>query len=140
VKSPFLIFALKCSIILYFTTCTGINEFTTAVSATPNVTKGVWKVSLCKEDNIDPSTDMTEYSLLFKPDGTFVVTGNEVETTGNWSEDEISNKMKITLETSDPCLKKLNNNWTVSNVSKTSITLLNNNNKNTDSRLHLASL
>lgn len=139
-KSPLLIFALKCSIILYFTTCTGIDEFTTAVSATPNVTKGVWKVSLCKEENIDQSADITEYSLLFKPDGTIVVNGNDVEITGNWSEDEISNKMKITLETNDPCLKKLNNNWTVSNVSKTNITLLNNNNKNTDSRLHLASL
>ncbi|MBK6633124.1 MAG: hypothetical protein IPG38_01335 [Chitinophagaceae bacterium] len=104
-KSPLLIFALKCSAILYFTTCTGINEFATAVSATPNVTKGVWKVSLCKDANTDLSTELSEYSLLFKPDGTIVVKGNEAETTGNWSEDEISNKMKITLETSDPCLK-----------------------------------
>ncbi len=137
-KSPLLIFALKCSAILYFTTCTGINEFATAVSATPNVTKGVWKVSLCKDANTDLSTDLSEYSLLFKPDGTIVVKGNEAETTGNWSEDEISNKMKITLETSDPCLKKLNNNWTVSKVSKTSITLQNNNTD--ESRLQLASL
>jgi hypothetical protein len=124
---------------LYFTTCTGINEFTTAVSATPKVTKGVWRVNLCKDAPVNFHEEMVEYTLLFKADGTIIVKSKDAETTGNWSEDEISKKMNITLETDDPCLAKLNNNWQISKITKTSITLQNTNNTQ-DSRLHLASL
>ena len=71
-KSPFLIFALKCSVILYFAACTGINEYTTAVSATPQVTKGAWKVNFFKDANQDLSNDLAGYTLTFIPSGKII--------------------------------------------------------------------
>ena len=138
-KSPFLIFALKCSVILYFAACTGINEYTTAVSATPNVTKGQWKVNSFKEASQDLSNDLTGYTLTFIPSGKIIVIKNGQVIRGNWSEDEILKRMTIDLDTNDPNLKKLNDQWNVSVVTKTGVSLQNTKNPTTG-RLQITSL
>jgi len=139
VKSPFLIFALKCSVILYFAACTGINEYTTAVSATPNVTKGQWKVNLFEDANKNLSKDLTGYTLTFIPSGKIIAVKNGQVINGNWSEDEILKRMTIDLDTNDPNLKKLNDQWNVSVVTKTGVSLQNTKNPTTG-RLQITSL
>ena len=138
-KSPFLIFALKCSVILYFAACTGINEYTTAVSATPNVTKGQWKVNLFEDANKNLSKDLTGYTLTFIPSGKIIAVKNGQVINGNWSEDEILKRMTIDLDTNDPNLKKLNDQWNVSVVTKTGVSLQNTKNPTTG-RLQITSL
>ena len=138
-KSPLIIFALKCSVILYFAACTGINEYTTAVSATPQVTKGVWKVNLFKEAGKDLSGDLAGYRLTFIPSGKIMAVKNGEVIRGNWSEDEILKRITITLDTNDPNLKKLNDQWKISTVTKTGVSLQNTENPTTG-RLQITSL
>ncbi|HMI77889.1 MAG TPA: hypothetical protein VK484_03805 [Ferruginibacter sp.] len=125
--------------ILYFAACTGINEYTTAVSATPNVTKGQWKVNLFEDANKNLSKDLTGYTLTFIPSGKIIAVKNGQVINGNWSEDEILKRMTIDLDTNDPNLKKLNDQWNVSVVTKTGVSLQNTKNPTTG-RLQITSL
>ncbi len=138
-KSPLIIFTLKCSVIIYFAACTGLNEFTTAVSASPQVTKGVWKVNLFKDAGKDLSNDLTGYTLTFIPSGKIMAVRNGEIIRGNWSEDEILKRFTINLETNDPNLKKLNDHWNISGVTKTDVSLQNTK-KPTTGRLQITSL
>ena len=138
-KSPFIIFALKCSVIMYFAACTGINEYTTAVSATPQVTKGQWKVNFFKDANMDLSNDLTGYTLTFIPSGKLMAVKDGLIIRGNWSEDEILKRLTIDLDTNDPNLKKLNDQWNVSLVTKKGVSLQNTKNPAT-ARLQITSL
>jgi hypothetical protein len=125
VKSPLLLFALKCSVILYFAACSGIADYTTAVSATPLVTKGCWKISVFTEAGNNQASDLSGYCLTFDPAGKVKVTKDGKEISGNWSEDDILKRITISLDTNDPQLIMLNNYWNISSVSKTEVTLQN---------------
>ena len=138
-KSPLIIFTFKCSVIIYFAACTGLNEFTTAVSASPKVTKGVWKVNLFKDAGKDLSNDLTGYTLTFIPSGKIMAVRNGEIIRGNWSEDEILKRLTINLETNDPNLKKLNDHWNISGVTKTDVSFQNIK-KTTSGRLQITSL
>jgi hypothetical protein len=139
VKSTLVIFALKCSFILYFAACTGINEYTTAVSATPHVTKGAWKVNLFTEDTNDRTAALDGYILTFEPTGKIVASKDGHKITGNWAEDDILKRITINLETKDPALKKLNDYWSISSVTKSGLSLQNLE-KSSNGRLQITSL
>lgn len=138
-KSPLLIFTIKCSIILYFAACTSIGKDSSAVSASPHVTKGTWKVNLLKEANKDISNQLAGYTLNFLPSGKIIAVKNGELIRGNWSEDEILKRITINLETKDPYLLKLNDRWNVSTVSDKGVTLQNTQNP-TEGRLQITSL
>jgi hypothetical protein len=139
VKSPLIIFALKFSIILYFAACTSLGEGTKAKSATPHVTKGVWKVNFFKEDGKDMSTELAGYTLTFVPSGKIIAVRNGELIRGNWSEDEILKRITINLDTKDPYLTKLNDRWNISTVTDKGVTLQNTEN-DSDGRLQITSL
>lgn len=124
-KKPVLLFAIKCSIIVYFAACTGINEYATSVSATPQVTQGTWKVNLFIESQTDETAVFEGCALVFEPNGKIIINKNGQQITGNWAEDDISKKITINLDTNDPALAKLNNNWTVSNISNAGVSFEN---------------
>ncbi len=138
-KNSLLIFALKCSVILYFAACSGIGDYSTAVSATPLVTKGIWKVNLFIDANTDQTNGFTGYTLTFDPAGTIKATKNGMEISGNWSEDDILKRITINLNTKDPVLAKLNDYWNISAVSKTGVNLQNTQNPS-NGRLQITSL
>lgn len=138
-KKPFLLFALKCTVILYFAACTGIGDNTSRISATPHVTKGMWKVNLLKEAGKDMSNDLTGYTLTFIPSGKIIAVKNGELIRGNWSEDEILNRITINLETKDPNLTKLNDHWNISTVTDKKVTLQNTENPSSG-RLQITSL
>jgi hypothetical protein len=134
-----LIVAIKCSVILYFTACTGIDKMTTTVSASPHVTRGAWKVNLYTESKNDETFEFDDCMLTFETSGKIVAYKNGKKITGNWAEDNISKKVTINLETKDPALSKLNDNWTISTISKWQLNFENTSNP-TDRKLQITSL
>jgi hypothetical protein len=138
VKSPILLFTLKCSVILYFAACSGIGDYASGVSATPVVTKGIWKVNLYSNADKDNTNEFAGYTFTFNPGGEVKANKNGVEVIGNWSEDDISKKITINLGTKDPVLTKLNDHWNVSAIKKAELVFQNN--ENTNDRLQITSL
>lgn len=139
-KKPLLIFALKCSVILYFAACTGISDLTNAVAATPHVTRGAWKINLFTDANINETPGLAGYVLTFDASGKITASKNNgAPITGNWSEDEIQKRITIDLNTNDPVLKRLNDYWNVMSVTKTGISFKNAENPS-GSRLQITSL
>jgi hypothetical protein len=138
-KKPFLLFTIKCSVILYFAACTGINEYTVAESATPHVTKGSWKINLFTESKIDKTTNFDGFTLTFEPNGKIIASRKGQVITGNWYEDDIIKKININLDTKDPALTKLNDYWNISDISNAGLELQNADNPS-DGRLQLTSL
>jgi hypothetical protein len=138
-KKPFLLFTIKCSVILYFAACTGINEYTVAESATPHVTKGSWKINLFTESKIDKTTNFDGFTLTFEPNGKIIASRKGQVITGNWYEDDIIKKININLDTKDPALTKLNDYWNISDISNAGLELQNAENPS-GGRLQLTSL
>ena len=138
-KKPLLIFALKCSIIVYFAACTGIDHYLSAESATPHVTKGTWKINLFQNNNTTQTNEFGGYTLTFDPIGKIKVVKNGKITTGNWSEDEIANRITINLDTNDPVLTKLNDYWNVSSITQSGVSF-NNHEGSSKGRLQITSL
>ncbi|MBK8522133.1 MAG: hypothetical protein WAT20_00195 [Ferruginibacter sp.] len=138
-KKPILLFAIKCSVILYFAACTGIDKMTTAISATPRVTRGAWKINLYTESRNDKTAAFDDCMLTFEPSGKIIAYKNGQKITGNWAEDDILNRISIQLDTKDPTLVKLNNNWHISHISKGQLNF-NTTNNPTDSQLQITSL
>ena len=115
-KSPLLIFALKCSVILYFAACTGIGEYACSVSATPQITKGDWKIKLFTDAQNDQTNVFDGYTLTFEPTGKIIVAKNGEKVIGNWAEDDILKRITINLDTKDAALAKLNDYWQIARV------------------------
>jgi len=138
VKSPLLLFTLKCSVILYFAACSGIGDYASAVSATPVVTKGVWKVNLYSDAHKDQTNEFAGYTFTFQPGGEVKAYKDGAEISGNWSEDDISKRITINMGTRDPVLTKLNDYWNVSAITKAGVIFQNN--ENTNGRLQITSL
>ena len=138
-KKTTLLVALKCSVILYFAACTGINKIATAISATPQVIKGAWKINLYTEANNDETARFDGCMLTFDAAGKITAYKNGEKITGNWAEDEMLKTITINLDTKDPALSKLNTNWNVSNISKWQLSF--NNSKNEElSQLQITGL
>jgi hypothetical protein len=138
-KKTTLLVTIKCSVILYFAACTGIDKITTAVSATPRVTKGAWKINLYTESKNDKTAAFDGCMLTFEPTGKIIAYKNGKKITGNWAEDDILKRISINLDTKDPALAKLNKNWNISNISKWQLSF-NTTNNPTDSQLQITSL
>ena len=138
-KKPVLLFAIKCSVILYFVACTGIDKISTAISATPRVTKGAWKINLFTESKNDKTAGFDGFILTFETSGRIIAYKNGEKITGNWAEDNILKRITINLNTKDPALSKLNDYWNISNISKWQLNFENTNHPE-DSQLQITSL
>jgi len=131
-KKPLLIFAIKCSVILYFAACTGINEYTSTVSATPQITKGTWKVKLFTDAGNDRTETFEHYVLTFDPTGKIVALNGSEKVTGNWAEDDISKRITINLDTHDAVLVRLNSSWEISMIGDDGLSFKNTQNPSKD--------
>ena len=138
-KKPVLIFALKCFVIIYFAACTGIDQYANTVSATPQITKGAWKVNLFTEAQNNQTANLAGYSLTFEPTGKIIATKNGEKITGNWAEDDILKRITINLHTKDAALVKLNYSWSISKISKAALSFKNTENPS-NGRLQITSL
>jgi hypothetical protein len=128
---PFLLFAIKCSVIMYFAACTSIENYTIAKTATPVVTKGVWKVKLFQDANNDKTNDFAGYTFTFNMSGNVKASKNGIDINGSWAEDDISKKITLNLDAKDPALTRLNNYWNITGINKSEVNLQNNTTVNT---------
>lgn len=138
-KKPLLIFALKCSVILYFAACTGINDYRNTVSATSKVTKGTWKINLFTQGQQNETNQFSNCIISFDPSGKITINKNGQTVTGNWIEDNIMQRITISLNTNDAALTKLNDYWNISKISKSGISFRGNQNSVND-RLEITNL
>ncbi len=120
---PFLLFAIKSSVILYFAACTSIDTLTADKSATPVITKGTWKVDVYGDANKEKINDFAGYNFVFGATGDLKAIKNGVEIKGNWSEDNISKRITINLGKTDPILAKLNDYWNIRDIANLQIDL-----------------
>jgi hypothetical protein len=134
-KKPFLLFTLKCAVILYFAACTSIEDYTVAQAATPVVTRGTWKVNLYQDANNDNTNDFAGYSFTFTTAGDFKANKNGVDVNGSWAEDNISKRVTLNLGTNDPVLVRLNKYWTLKGVTNARVDF-----ENSSTRLNISSL
>lgn len=117
-KTPLLLFAGICLVIIILTACTGVNKITTTITAKSRVVRGAWKINLYTESKIDETYAFGGFMLTFEASGKIVAYKNGEKITGNWAEDAILNRISINLDTKDPTLKKLNDHWNISNITK----------------------
>ena len=124
-NKPFLLFALKCSVILYFTACTGIDNLASDKSATPIITKGAWKIEYYTGEKAGKINDLSAYHFFFGREGELKAVKNEITVMGNWSEDNITKCIRINLGDEDPDLAKLNDYWNINDVANLHVDLKN---------------
>lgn len=135
-KKPFLLFSLKCAVILYFAACTSIEDYTVTQSATPVITRGAWKVDLFSAGNSNQTIVFEGYHFTFTTAGDLKAVNNGTEVAGNWVEDHFSKSININLVTSDPILEKLNDLWKINAISTGQVELRN----SSEARLNITSL
>jgi hypothetical protein len=116
-KKPFLIFAVKCTVIVYFAACTRIEDYTVMQDTGPVMTHGAWKVNLFRDAENDHTQDYSGYTITFKNSGEISATRNGNEILGNWTEEKDSKRIIINLGTTDPQLSKLNEYWRIASIS-----------------------
>ncbi|MGG9964295.1 hypothetical protein [Ferruginibacter sp. SUN106] len=124
-KKPFLLFALKCSVIVYFAACTSIDQLAVSNSITDKLTtKGAWKVNCFGNATNDNTCVFEGYAFAFDASGKVVASkdGNTIE--GHWLEDNISKTITISFKDSNnPFGQRLNTQWSINTVDKSSISL-----------------
>ena len=130
-KKPVLLFALKCSVIVYFAACTSIDKLSTSQSVTQLVTKGTWKVNCYSNTNIDNTCNFKDYSFTFNKTGSVVAIKDGVSFTGNWIEDNISRKITINFNNSNTVLNDLNHYWNITSITNDGISFEKTSEKNT---------
>lgn len=118
----FLLFAVKCSVILYIIACTDIGNQTISRSATPVVTKGIWKINLYQNTK---NNDLAGYIFTFYNRGEIKASKNGVDIIGNWKEDNIAHGITLDLGNKDKVLSKLNKYWNISSIDGSIISLQN---------------
>lgn len=120
-KKPVLLFALKCSVIIYFAACTNIQNFGVSNSVTKLITKGNWKVNCYSNSNTDNTCNFKDYSFTFAASGNVIAVKDGISYTGNWLEDNISKKITINFNKSNAILDELNDYWDITAISNAGI-------------------
>lgn len=115
-KKPFLLFALKCSVIVYFAACSGIDSFTTAKSVSAQITKGGWKVNCYSNTQTDNTCIFEGYTFTFEPTGKVIAVNGNNSFEGNWLEDNSSQKITISFKNSGTALDALNDYWNIAAI------------------------
>jgi hypothetical protein len=138
-KKPVLLFALKCSVIVYFAASANFKQLTVSNSVSELVTKGSWKVNCYDNAKVDNTCIFEGYSFSFDATGKVIANKNGVSYEGNWIEDNISKKITLSFNNSNPALSGLNNHWNIESISDKGITFENTTEQNSD-KLYITAL
>jgi len=121
-KKPFLLFALKCSVIVYFAACTRIDRLAVSNSVSEElISKTAWKVNCFGNSTSDNTCIFEGYAFSFDASGKVVATKNGKSIEGNWLENNISKTITISFKNSNPVLNELSNYWNISTVTDAGI-------------------
>ncbi len=92
------------------------------------VSNGSWRVNHYMEKGIDETGDFSDYTFTFSTSGIVTATKGSTNKNGTWSIS--SNKFNLNLGTNDNTNKpfgKLTDDWTITTISETVISLLDDN-------------
>lgn len=121
-KKPFLLFALKCSVIVYFAACTRIDKLAVSNSVSEQlISKTAWKVNCFGNATSDNTCIFEGYSFNFDASGKVTATKNGTAIEGHWLEDNISKTITISFKNSNPVLNELNDYWNISSITNAGI-------------------
>jgi len=138
-KKPALLFALKCSVIIYFAACTSIEKLAVSSSVSDLVTRGTWKVNCYSSGNTDNTCNFKDYTFTFDASGQVTAVKNGTSFTGNWIEDNISKKITLHFNNSNPVLDGLNSYWNITSITDAGISFEKNTSRDTD-KIYLTAL
>lgn len=139
-KKPVLLFALKCSVIIYFAACTNIEKFSVSDAVSQQlISKGSWKVNCYDNASIDNTCAFEGYSFSFDAYGKVTASKNGISIEGNWLEDNISKKITISFTKDHPALSQLNDHWNISSINADGITFENNTDQDAE-KLYITAL
>ena len=139
-KKPVLLFALKCSVIIYFAACTNIEQYSVSNSVSQQlISKGTWKVNCYDNANTDNTCIFEGYAFSFDATGKVTARKNGITNEGNWLEDNISKKITLNFKNENPALSQLNDSWNIATISDTGITFENNSDQNSE-KLYITGL
>ena len=132
-KKPFLLFALKCSVIVYFAACTHIDKLAVSKSVSEQLeSKTAWKVNCFSNAANDNTCVFEGYAFSFDASGKVIATKNSTCIEGNWLEDNISKTITISFKNSNSVLDELNNYWHITSISDAGISFEKNDTKDAD--------
>ena len=132
-KKPTLLFALKCSVIIYFAACTSIDKLAVSKSVSQQLTtKGNWKVNCFGNATNDNTCIFEGYSFNFDASGKVMASKNGTTIKGNWLEDNISKTITISFAGSNTVLNELNDYWNITNVTDAGISFEKTNQQDTE--------
>ncbi|MGC4100635.1 hypothetical protein [Ferruginibacter sp.] len=121
-KKPALVFAIKCSVILFFAACTSLNKLAVSKSISEQlVNKPTWKVNCFSNASIDKTCIFEDYTFSFDATGKVVASKGKEVIEGHWLEDNISNTITISFNNSNTVLDHLNDFWNINTVSDAGI-------------------
>jgi hypothetical protein len=126
-KSPAILFMLKCSIIIYCTAFIDTSKFTTANTTSNYITKGSWKIEVISNSANYPSINFNAFTFTFNNNGVVTVKKDDFVAQGSWLEHDITKQININFGNQHPALADLNNLWQVANITKTHIKFINQN-------------
>lgn len=138
-KKPFLLFALKCSVIVYFAACSGIDSFTNSKSVSAQISKGGWKVNCYSNTQTDNTCIFDGYTFTFEENGKLIAVKDNNRFEGNWLEDNISQKITISFKNSGIALDALNDYWNIASIQDGEISFEKKEGNTTD-KLYITSL
>ena len=125
-RKPFLLFALKCSVIIYFAAFSSIDKFAVSRSVTQQIVdKGYWKVNCFGNPASDNNSLFEDYAFSFDASGKVTATKNGTSIEGHWLEDNISRSITISFNDNTPFEQKLNTKWYINAIDNASISLKN---------------
>jgi hypothetical protein len=124
-KNATLLFAIKCSLIIYLVATTNIEQFTQQQTVSRVITKGFWKVN-CNSNNLSESSSFfSDYTFTFNASGKLTANKNGIKLKGHWIEDNITNKVTLNFSSNNYDGNTKNNLWFVKSISQQEITLQN---------------
>ena len=132
-KKPFLLFALKCSVIVYFAACTRIDKLAVSSSVSEQlINKTAWKVNCFGNSTSDNTCIFEGYAFSFDASGKVVATKNGTSIEGNWLENNISKTITISFKNSNSVLNELSDYWNISTVTDAGISFEKNSTNDTE--------
>ena len=132
-KKPFLLFALKCSVIVYFAACTRIDKLAVSSSVSEQlINKTAWKVNCFGNATSDNTCIFVGYTFNFDASGKVTATKNGTAIEGHWLENNISNTITISFKNSNAVLNELSDYWNISTVTNAGISFEKNDTKDSE--------
>lgn len=131
-----LLFILSFVLWITIPSCKKDDNSSSGPSLSATITTGTWYISYFLESSDDHTADFSGYVFTFSPGGQLTATHSGTTSTGTWSLDDSSNKLKLNIGSVFP-LTKVSDDWLLLENSVSRIKLKDDNSARND-ELHFS--